>query len=180
MSEARAVVLGIDPSTRHVGYALLECARPGQPKYLESGVLEGRGGTLDGRLASIYWLLRRMIELRTPTVLAVETGVIYQPPKDPTKRNKSNPMTALHQAEARGVILGAAHHCRLDVARYSPSEVKQAATGKGNAKKEIVQRYVAAIFRLGCLQPDEADALAVALAHANRLHLNEIKELGTA
>jgi crossover junction endodeoxyribonuclease RuvC len=70
--------------------------------------------------------------------------------------------------QARGVVLLAAAQAGLPVAEYTPSEVKYAVAGYGKADKQQMQEMVRVILNLQYVpQPDDAaDALAVALCHA--------------
>ncbi len=76
--------------------------------------------------------------------------------------------TAIVVGQARGVVLLAAGRMGVPVAEYTPTEVKQAVTGYGNADKRQMQEMVRVVLGLADIpQPDDAaDALAVALCHA--------------
>jgi len=54
----REIVAAFDPSTRFVGWAILDVTAPGKPTRILSGVIEGKGGTRHGRYASISWKAR--------------------------------------------------------------------------------------------------------------------------
>jgi crossover junction endodeoxyribonuclease RuvC len=110
------------------------------------------------RLASIYDALTEIINAGCPEVMAIEELFF----------NK-NARTALAVGQARGVALLAAAHAGLEVAEYTPLEVKQAVAGFGRASKEQVQRMVQVLLKLDCApRPDDAaDALAVAICHAS-------------
>ena len=81
----------------------------------------------------------------------------------------ANPRTALKLGHARGVAVLAALHNDLNVYDYTPRMVKQAVVGYGNADKQQVQQMVRVLLQLSA-QPcaDAADALAVAMCHANQ------------
>lgn len=89
-----------------------------------------------------------------------------------------NIKTALRLSEVRGVILLAAAQHNIPVSSYSPREVKACVAGYGHAAKEQVQLMVRALLSMSeTPEPaDAADALAVALCHAqtvqfqSRLH----------
>lgn len=162
-------ILGIDPSTRLVGWGLVDATKPAKPVRLDSGVIEAHGGTRFGRYRSIRFKMRELIVLHRPNVLAIESGVLYL-------GEKQNIDTALAQAEARGIVMGIAFDYEMGLAAYTPTQVKKAATGKGNSKKSIVARFVCATFEMAFAKDDEADALAVALAHANHLQLTEVQD----
>jgi crossover junction endodeoxyribonuclease RuvC len=79
-----------------------------------------------------------------------------------------NVTTALGVAEARGVLLCSLAARAIPIAEYTPNVVKQGVTGSGRADKAQVQEMVRRIFALDAVpRPDDAaDALAVALCHA--------------
>jgi crossover junction endodeoxyribonuclease RuvC len=71
--------------------------------------------------------------------------------------------------QARGVILLAASQAGIEIAEYTPLEVKMALTGYGRADKNQIQQMVKRLLKLKIIpKPDDAaDALAVALCHVN-------------
>ena len=81
----------------------------------------------------------------------------------------TNATTAIGVAEARGVCLLAAKQRGLDIAEYTPLQVKQAVTGYGKAVKQQVQEMTRMLLNLQKVpKPDDtADALAVAICHAH-------------
>jgi crossover junction endodeoxyribonuclease RuvC len=84
-----------------------------------------------------------------------------------------NVRSAVTLAHARGVALLTAAAAGLEVAEYSPLEVKQAVVGYGRADKLQVQAMVQALLRLSqpVRQADAADALAVAICHLHSQRL---------
>lgn len=81
-----------------------------------------------------------------------------------------NARTALVLGQARGVVLLAGAHRKLDCFEYSPRKIKLSVVGNGNASKEQVQYMVASILALS-ETPEEfdiTDALAAALCHLNQ------------
>jgi crossover junction endodeoxyribonuclease RuvC len=81
-----------------------------------------------------------------------------------------NVRTAMRVAEARGVALLCAARAHLVVAEYTPQEVKLSVTGSGSADKKQVQKMLALVLALPepITQDNVADAVAIALAHAQR------------
>ena len=79
-----------------------------------------------------------------------------------------NASSALKLGHARGVLILAAMQKKISMAEYSARQVKQAVAGYGNADKKQVQHMVQVILSLlKCPSEDAADALAVAICHAN-------------
>ena len=101
--------------------------------------------------------LSDLIERYQPDVLAVEQLFFAR-----------NVTTAIAVGQARGVVLLAAAQAGIDVAEYTPSEVKFAVAGYGKADKRQMQEMVRIILNLAEVpHPDDAaDALAIALCHA--------------
>ncbi|MCS7274476.1 MAG: crossover junction endodeoxyribonuclease RuvC [Candidatus Bipolaricaulota bacterium] len=146
-------VLGIDPGLATTGYALLEGARA--PSVIEVGVIRTSAEEpLSERLHTLYSDVRRLIEEYRPDVLAIEELFFSQ-----------NRTTAMVVAQARGVVLLAAHG--LTVASYTPLQVKLRIAGYGHAKKPQIQKMIQRWLKLKELpKPDDAaDALAVALCY---------------
>ena len=156
------VVLGIDPGTASTGYGVIG-RRGGRLIALDGGVIETSSGeALERRLSEIHGRLRALIDEHHPSALAVEQLYFGQ-----------NARTAFAVGQARGVVLLAAGQCDVEVYAYTPQQVKGAVCGRGSAAKEQVQRMVATLLALPDLpHPDHAaDALAVAICHANRAPL---------
>jgi crossover junction endodeoxyribonuclease RuvC len=151
-------VLGIDPGTNSVGYAILE-KEGGRIRLCESGVIRtGRGQPIEKRLQVIHDSLQEVIRRTAPDEAAVEELVYGRSIR-----------SALRSGEGRGVAILAAGSCGLPVAEYSPTKVKKAATGSGGARKGRVQEMVSRILDLEDRPaPDEADAMAIALCHCQR------------
>jgi len=84
-----------------------------------------------------------------------------------------NAKTAIIAAQARGVIILSAVNNGVDVAEYTPLQVKQAVIGYGRASKHQVQFMVKELLRLKEIpKPDDtADALAIAICHANSMDI---------
>ena len=150
------ITLGIDPGTARLGYGIVDDA--GEPRAVAFGVIEtATGDAMPNRLNILYERLVEIMQAHAPDALAVEQLFFA--------RNVTNAMTV---GQARGVVLLAAARCGVPVAEYTPSEVKQAVVGYGKADKGQMQEMVRLLLRLEhAPRPDDAaDALAVALCHA--------------
>jgi crossover junction endodeoxyribonuclease RuvC len=142
-----------------MGYALLDAATD-PARILDCGVVAVLSeATAAERLLAIADALDGLIARHRPAALAMER--LYF--------NK-NARTAMRVAEARGVALLCAARARLIVAEYTPQEVKLSVTGNGGADKKQVQRMLTLVLALEepITQDDVADAVAIALAHAQR------------
>ena len=132
-------------------------------RALDYGVVRSKDKSLPRRLWVIYDGLVTIILRHKPDVLVTETAFAGK-----------NVRSALKIGEARGAVLVAAVGNGLEVAEYSPAEVKKAVVGNGRAHKSQVQQMVRLILGLPEIpEPeDAADALAIALCHVNRLPLS--------
>jgi crossover junction endodeoxyribonuclease RuvC len=149
-------ILGIDPGTARLGYAILEI--DGNPVALDYGIVETRStADMAHRLLDVHESLQQLISNFRPDVMAVEQLFFAR-----------NVTTALTVGQARGVAMLAAAKAGMPVVEYTPAQVKQAVAGYGKAHKHQIQQMVQIL--LGLDHPptpdDAADALAIALCHA--------------
>jgi len=158
------VVLGIDPGTAQTGYGVV-LARGRRLAALGGGVIgTGPSEPLERRLTRIHARLCDLIAEHRPDAVAVEQLYFGQ-----------NARTAFAVGQARGVVLLSAGMAGVPCFSYTPQAVKQAVCGSGSAAKDQVQRMVCTLLSLDePPQPDHAaDALAVAICHANGAPLKE-------
>ena len=151
-------ILGIDPGSRVLGYAVVDCDGARRLRYLECGVLEPQArAPIERRLGEIARGLVEIIEELRPDVVAAEEVF-----------TALNVRSALALGQARGAVLAICGRADLRVWGYPPALVKQAGTGRGRAPKSQVARMVQVLLGLK-REPraDAADALAVAIAHAH-------------
>jgi crossover junction endodeoxyribonuclease RuvC len=159
------IVLGIDPGTAHTGYGVV-LARGRTLAALDGGVLHTEAHeSLEQRLVSIHRHVCHLIEEHEPEAVAVEDLFFGQ-----------NARSAFAVGQARGVTLLAAGQAGIPCFSYTPQAVKQAVCGSGRAEKGQVQRMVGALLQLPePPRPDHAaDALAVAICHANSAVLRQV------
>ncbi len=151
-------ILGIDPGSRATGYGVIT-KKANQLYYVTCGVIRlGAKYKFNDRLKMIFDGLCEVIEIHKPTVAGVEDVFVA-----------ANPRTALKLGHARGVAVLAALYNGLRVYDYTPRMVKQAVVGYGNADKQQVQQMVRVLLQLSASpSSDAADALAVAMCHANQ------------
>jgi crossover junction endodeoxyribonuclease RuvC len=142
-----------------MGYALLD-ATTDPATIIDCGIVPVLvSASPADRLVSIAAALDGLIARHAPAALAVER--LYF--------NK-NARTAMRVAEARGVAILCAGRAGMVVAEYTPQEVKLSVTGTGGADKKQVQRMLTVVLGLAepIAQDNVADAVAIALAHAQR------------
>lgn len=151
------LILGIDPGSRKTGYGLIDFSR-GRHEYVSSGVIRvNTEYDLPDRLKVIFNSVCEIIESYCPQEVAIEQVFMAK-----------NASSALKLGQARGAAIAAAVGRDLPVAEYETRKVKQSIVGTGAADKFQVQHMVRTLLRLPSTpQEDAADALAVALCHAN-------------
>jgi crossover junction endodeoxyribonuclease RuvC len=151
------VVLGIDPSLRGTGLALIEFVAGRQPLLLRCQTVKvAPKHSLAVALAEIHRAVTAILEGRDVRHVALEQTIYVQ-----------NIRTAQILGAARGAAIAAAALRDLPVFEYPPLRVKQAVVGAGRASKEQMARTVMALLGHGrTLALDEADAAGVALCHA--------------
>jgi crossover junction endodeoxyribonuclease RuvC len=153
---AHEIVMGVDPSLRGTGYGVIRRAKP-HPQTLAHGTVVCPASWEHSRcLLKIAETLRDVIRKHQPTVCIIE-GLFYA----------QNLQTALTMGEARGAALTIIAEGGLEIYEIAPRKVKQAIVGYGAAQKVAVAKMVQRMLHLAELPaPDAADALALALTHA--------------
>lgn len=156
MVKTTDIILGIDPGTLFMGYALMEVTS-GSPRLLNMDVLK-LSGKKDAyeRLQKIHITVCELILQYKPNTFAIEAPFYGK-----------NVQSMLKLGRAQGVAIAAAMQAGLNVTEYSPKKVKQSITGNGNADKDQVWKMLQRIMSLE-EKPnyfDATDALAVALCH---------------
>jgi len=156
------VVLGIDPGLANTGFGVV-VARGSRLSAADAGVIRTRPtASPERRLAELHEGLSTLLDEHQPDAVALEAlyfGV--------------NVRSAFAVGQARGVVLQCAGSRGIPCADYTPQQVKSAVCGSGRAAKAQVAQMVASVLALGAPpSPDHAaDALAVAVCHANRAPL---------
>ena len=150
------IILGVDPSLRGTGYGVVHSVKS-SPRALTHGAIACPPAWSHSRcLVRIARTLRDVIRRHQPTVCVIE-GLFYA----------QNLQTALTMGEARGAALAVIAEAGLEIYELAPRKVKQAIVGHGGAQKIAVAKMVQRLLNLAELPgPDAADALALALTHA--------------
>jgi crossover junction endodeoxyribonuclease RuvC len=149
-------IIGIDPGTGILGFGVIDTDGRSS-KLVTAGVIITPPHTpLDERLEEIYDGLTEIIAETKPQLMSIEKLFFAR-----------NVTTAMSVSHARGVAMLAGRKARLDLAEYTPMQIKQTLTGYGKADKKQVQEMVR--MHLGLKEipkPDDAaDALAAAITH---------------
>lgn len=152
--------MGVDPGLTRCGLSLVESGRGRQITALDVDVVRTPSGEpLHRRLLAISDAVDHWLDTHHPDVLAIERVF-----------SQLNVSTVMGTAQAGGVIALAAAKRGIDVHFHTPSEVKAAVTGNGNADKAQVTAMVTRILALQAkpTPADAADALALAICHCWR------------
>ena len=150
------IILGIDPGSRKTGFGLINTIS-GRHEYVASGVIRLPEAGLPERLQVIFASLGEVINEYSPQQMAIEHVFMSK-----------SAGSALKLGQARGAAVVAATSNALPVAEYEAKKVKQSVVGNGNADKFQVKHMVKQLLKLSATpQEDAADALAVAICHAN-------------
>lgn len=151
-------IIGIDPGTGILGFGVIDVLKGGAAKMVTAGVVTTPAHTpLDERLEDIFDSLTEIIAETSPDVMSIEKLFFAQ-----------NVTTAMSVSHARGVAMLTGRKARLQIAEYTPLQIKQTLTGYGKADKKQVQEMVKLHLKLSQVpKPDDAaDALAAAITHA--------------
>jgi crossover junction endodeoxyribonuclease RuvC len=153
-----ARVLGIDPGSETTGYGVIDSDGRKYQLVEYAGIRAPARFSFAERLLIITEKLEEVIGRLRPKVCAVEETFFAV-----------NVKSALKLGHVRGVVLVAAARAGLEIAEYSPLEIKSALVGYGRAEKTQVQEMVRLLLKLK--EPheplDASDALAVAICHVN-------------
>jgi len=151
------LILGLDPGTAIIGYAILN-KNKNKLSPVEYGCIRTESCDATGnRLVCIEKELQKVIRNFKPEEAAIEKLFFFK-----------NVKTAIAVSQARGVMMLALAKSRLPTFEYTPLQVKLTVTGYGRASKSQIQRMVKGILGLKELPyPDDAaDALAIAICHS--------------
>jgi crossover junction endodeoxyribonuclease RuvC len=160
------IILGIDPGTASTGYGVVKSHGRDTLEALEYGCIRTDASTpRPVRLKEIFESLELLVSRHGPDVMAVEQLFFSK-----------NSKTALRVGEALGVVLLSAARAGVEVAEYTPLQVKETLTGYGRADKNDVREMVMMHLKLSSKpRPDDAaDGLAIALCHCFRSALGVI------
>ena len=155
------IILGVDTSLRSTGYGVVE-VEGNRFRALEWGNIPNAASKPLGEcILAIYDKISALIERWAPDAASIEK-VIYG----------KNANTMLLLGEARGAVIAAIAKSKIEIFEYEPRRVKMAVCGNGMAEKYQIQRMVKTLLKLDEIpQNDAADALALAICHANALSL---------
>lgn len=166
---AQARILGLDPGSLCTGFGVVEVSQA-KVVYVASGVIRTQGESFAARLQEIFVGVERLVGQYAPDEVAIERVFMHR-----------NADSALKLGQARGAALCGTFSSRASVFEYAPREVKLAVVGTGSAQKDQVQMMVKRLLSIsGPMVADAADALAIALCHANSRRLASLAQVAGA
>lgn len=159
------IILGIDPGLATLGYGVIE-ADNNKRRLIQFGTLTTPAGQpMPQRLRAIFQGMNQLMDIYQPDDVAFEELFFSK-----------NITTGMAVSAARGVALVAVVQRTDNLYEYTPMQIKQAVTGYGGANKHQVQQMVKMLLNMKDIaRPDDAaDALAVALTHANSMNMKKM------
>ena len=159
------IILGIDPGLATLGYGVIE-ADNDRRRLIQFGTLTTQAGQpMPQRLRAIFQGMNQLMDIYQPDDVAFEELFFSK-----------NITTGMAVSAARGVALVAVVQRTENLYEYTPMQIKQAVTGYGGADKHQVQQMVKMLLNMKDIaRPDDAaDALAVALTHANSMNMKKM------
>ncbi|MEO5988920.1 MAG: crossover junction endodeoxyribonuclease RuvC [Candidatus Eisenbacteria bacterium] len=151
-------VLGVDPGSRRTGYGVVEKQGNRFHCVLHGHVSPKSTLPLAEKLLLIAREVGEVIDRVAPDCVVIEEAFYHESVR-----------SILVLGHVRGALMVAAAQRGIEVAEYSPREIKLSVTGNGAAAKEQVAFMVRRLMGLtGTLQSDAADALAGAVCHLSK------------
>jgi crossover junction endodeoxyribonuclease RuvC len=156
MEKGKRIILGIDPGTVIMGYAVIEIDGGNIVVKILDVIKPGTTKDIYQRLEMIFTKVCSLADEYKPNSFAIEAPFFGK-----------NVQSMLKLGRAQGVAIAAAMNYGINVTEYSPKKIKQAVTGNGNASKEQVFKMLQTILKITEAPKhfDATDALAVALCH---------------
>lgn len=151
-------ILGIDPGSQRTGVGIIDVDAVGRVSHVHHQPINLLiADDFPKRLKVLLDALDEIISTYQPQEVAIEKIFMAR-----------NPDSALKLGQARGAAMCAVVLRDLPIHEYAAKEIKLAVVGKGGADKQQVQYMMGLMLNIpGKIQPDAADALAVAVTHAH-------------
>jgi len=159
MEKEQYNILGVDPGTQILGYAILQVTGK-QMQVLTMGEINlKKFENHQEKLKEIFLQLQEIIETYLPKQMAIEAPFFGK-----------NVQSMLKLGRAQGVAMAAGMTMGLKITEYSPKSIKQSITGNGNASKEQVAAMLSAMlnYKWDSKLLDATDALGAAVTHFNQ------------
>jgi len=163
------IILGVDPGSRITGFAIARIAN-GKTTVFDYGYLPlSSTDSMPKRVAQFHAFLEAKIKEHAVTHLAIETPFLGK-----------NPQSFVKLGYLRGILYLLSEHYRLTLQELTPSQIKQAVTGHGQASKEQVATVLGLLFPAlktikATVKEDVTDAIAIALAGIGALSIQGLR-----
>lgn len=160
-------ILGVDPGIARTGWGILE-ARNSKLEARNYGCIESSPSlSIERRLQKLHIEITKIIKREKPEVLVIEELFF-----------NTNAKTAFVVGQARGVVMLCAAQNSMQLAIYTPLQVKVAVSGYGRAEKQQIGKMVKVLLKLSEIpKPDDVtDALALCLTHAFSRKVSSIQK----
>lgn len=156
-------ILGIDPGTRKMGYALISLDK-GKIALIEAGLIKIKAEELQFQIPQMVEAFETIFKNFKIDEVAIE-DIFYA----------HNPKTTIKLAQFRGAIMLMLLQQFGQFSEYTALQVKQALTGNGKATKEQVAFMAKRLLNIKKeIKPlDITDAIAVAITHSQRVRLKQ-------
>ena len=157
-------IIGIDPGLRRMGWGIVDSDGV-RLSYVASGLVTSQAeDELAYRLLDLHKGLSSVIASFHPREAAVEETFVNE-----------NARATLKLGQARGIALLVPAEAGLKVAEYAPNQIKKTVTGVGHGEKRQIAMMIGILLPKAKPQsPDEADALAIAICHAQHRSWREL------
>ena len=153
-------ILGIDPSLVKSGFGLLAVGNGEIESWQSWSFPTTTKATIEDRVTAIFTQVKQAIINRDVDIVAIESGFV----------RGDHGQTSLKLGYVRAACMIAARSMEKPFFQYTPQQAKQAATSYGGAGKDQVMDAMTMILQSDTRIPsDEADGLAVAFCHWNRM-----------
>ncbi|MDQ6990007.1 MAG: crossover junction endodeoxyribonuclease RuvC [Mariprofundaceae bacterium] len=162
MIKAKIRLLGIDPGSRKTGVGIID-VQGNRVQHIHHEVIHCGSGEFNSRLGILFQSLSAIIHTFQPQLAAIEDVFVSK-----------NVSSALKLGQARGALIAACCAAQLEVANYTPTQIKLATVGHGRADKLQIQHMIKVLLKPPLpLAEDAADALAVCICHAHHAPLQQ-------
>jgi len=157
------IILGIDPGTRNMGYALISLEK-GKIALVEAGLIKIKADELQHQIPQMFEAFEGIFKNHKIDEVAME-DIFYA----------HTPATTIKLAQFRGAIMLTLLQQFGQFSEYTALQVKKALTGKAKAQKEQVAFMVKRLLNIKKeIKPlDITDAIAVAITHSQRVKLKK-------
>ncbi len=167
MTSSAIRIIGIDPGLRRTGWGIIETDGVRLSYVASGGVTSDAADDLAYRLRTLFEGLTGVLLSYAPREAAIEETFV-----------NDNPRQALKLGQARGMAMLAPAMKGLTIAEYAPNVIKKTVVGAGHAEKHQIQAMIGFLLpKAKFTSADEADALAIAICHANHRSSPQAKAL---